>query len=199
MATYAAKFFEPLDEIIVSDVTFERFSRVCWRDYGPLNVIASNTRFCKADWPFAVLYASETYATAFCETLIRDEFNKKIERKIPYKELEGRDRALLMTSAPLALIDLRGDNFQRFGIPPAVIRNTDHRSGRAFSYALHQHREDVDGILYPSRLEDGGVCVAIYDRAFSKLYEEVSHPLLRLKETAVLLERFRVSIDPENG
>lgn len=199
MSKYSTSFFKSLEPIIKRDFTFDAMSRICWREYGPLNIIPGNTRFCKDTWSFAVLYAAERYETAFCETLIRQNFNVKKKREVAESDLRGRVRAIIQTQDPLCVIDLTGNNVQRFGIPPSVIRNTDHRSGRAFSKALHDLRDDVDGILFPSRLEDGGVCIAVFERAFFKLDVIATTPMMRLGLTKSLLEKYRISIKPEDG
>ena len=198
MPKYTAKFFGTLDTIIDRTFTFDAYSRVYWREYGPLSVIPSDTRFSHSSWPFAVLYAAERYETGFCECIVRDNFNKYMDRTVPYAGIYDRDRAILQSQEALTVIDLTGSNCQKMGIPVGVIRNTDHRAGRSFAKALFDYRPDVDAIKYPSRLEDGGLCVAVFERALYKIDAIRTTPLNRLRETTRLLQDYRIQIRPES-
>lgn len=198
MPKYSAKFFEKIDPIIIDDYVFDAFSRIAWTRYGPLNVIPGNTRFCWDDAPFAVMYCAQTLETAFCETFVRGQFDKKIDRVMSLSAFKDRERAILQTQDPLRMVDLRRNNSQKFSIPMGVTRNTDHRAGRNFAKNLHAFRRDVDGIVFPSRLIDGGECVAVFERALYKIDVIAVQPLDRLPAMIKLLEEYRFTFDPKS-
>ena len=66
------------------------------------------------------------------------------------------------------LLDLREGHPVRMGIPSGVIRGASQSLAHRWSVAFHEHPEQIDGLIYPSRL-NGETNLAIYERAVSKL------------------------------
>jgi RES domain len=148
----------------------------------PLAVRASPSRFCDGK-SFAVLYAAQEFSTAFVEVVVRDRFVHEDDRFVGYDEVEVRASIeFKLKVPPLNLVDLSGSGAVDLGAPTDAAHARNHAAGRALARALYDHHAGVDGIWYSSRLT-GGSCVALFDRAVTKL--EVfsttdlnQHPLL---------------------
>lgn len=201
MSAYTAKFLKTLDEIIDRDYRFGDYSRIYWLDYGPMNIIPSDTRFCSKNWnkDEAVFYAASNFETAFCETLIRNNFDRRIERRLERSMITKRGRALIESAKPLAMIDLTDANCQKYAVPVTAIRGGDHRSGRAFARAIIDKRKDVDGILFPSRLKDGSQNIAVFNRALKKLAVTSKKQLKTMRRTYDLIEDYNIELIPDSG
>ena len=76
------------------------------------------------------------------------------------------------------LLDISHGNAARFGVPTDVIRYSRHTDGQHFSEFVYSAMPAVDGFLYSSRLTEQ-TCIAIYDRACSKLTARSPIPLTR--------------------
>jgi hypothetical protein len=143
---------------------------------------------------FGVLYLGRTLKVCFVEAVLRDARNGAIG-DFPFEEIEFRQRtyARIGVGAPLRLVDLRDDGRIRMGIPSDVTGAADQRAGRAWSLAIHDHPHQPDGLVYPSRLNNG-TNLAIYDRAIAKLAPIRSYELLTAPGFADVLEELRVAI-----
>lgn len=135
----------------------------------PLATRATPSRFCDGHTS-AVLYAAQSFETAFIEVIVRDRFILKGRQEIPYGELSSRSWLRLATrkgEAP-ALLDLRGTGCVDIGAPTDAVRARNHAAGRALAAAIHDQHPEVDGFAYPSRLT-GADCFAIFTRGTAKL------------------------------
>jgi RES domain-containing protein len=110
------------------------------------------------------------------------------ELAIEESELERRRYAEIEAAAPLRLVDLRENGAVAMGVPTDVHRGTAHALGRAWSVAFHDHPQNPDGIIYPSRL-NGEVNLAVYGRAVSKLRPIRLRRLIDIAELAPVLSR----------
>lgn len=82
----------------------------------------------------------------------------------------------ISSRSAMRFVDLTGNNLIRLGIDTDVIRGRSQALARQLSRALHDNvYEAFDGILYESRITSGA-CVAIYDRALSKLSVDNRQP-----------------------
>lgn len=94
---------------------------------------------------------------------------------------------------PLKLLDLRTSGASRLGIPTDAARGRAQQAGRKFSQQLYD-ATDFDEIVYMSRITNAE-CVAIYDRAISKLDPVCPVlDLLRLAGLVPALDSLNVSI-----
>ena len=91
------------------------------------------------------------------------------------------------------IIDLRGDGPVRMGIPSDVPRGSKQSLARKWSVAFHDHPEEVDGIIYPSRL-NGETNLAVYDRAVGKLVTPEVHILRRTPGLGRVLNDLAIAI-----
>ncbi len=136
----------------------------------PLGTTPGDSRFCAKADGFTVLYASPDFGTAFVETVVRDRLTRKRRREIRLKEVTERAWVSVMTKPiiKLQLLDLRKDGCVRLGAPTDAVNARNHAAGRALGRAMHTEHEDIDGLLFSSRLTGLDV-YAVFDRAISKL------------------------------
>ena len=144
----------------------------------PLGTVPADSRFGSRGGGYTVLYASPDFATAFIETVVRDRFTHRRERRVALKEVTDRAWARISTQpeAELTLLDLRGDGCTRIGAPTDTVRARNHAAGRAFAKAIHVAHPDIDGLVYVSRLT-GEEIYAVFDRGMAKLEAIGTGPL----------------------
>jgi hypothetical protein len=130
----------------------------------------------------------------FLETVLRDRREGLVD-DLPIDEVELKHRhyAEIAVAAQLRLVDLRGDNAVRMGVPTDVVRAQRQNLARRWSVAFHEHPSQPDGIICPSRL-NGATNVAIYDRAIQKLQPDRVVTLLGAPGLAQVLDDFRVGL-----
>ncbi|RTM01487.1 MAG: RES domain-containing protein [Hyphomicrobiales bacterium] len=143
---------------------------------------------------FGVLYLGDSLKVCFLETVLRDR-REGILDDLPIEEVEltRRRYAEIATTTNLRLVDLRGDNAVRMGVPTDVVRAQRQNLARRWSLAFHEHPSEPDGIIYPSRLNEA-TNLAIYDRAVPKLQAKRVTALLGARGLAQVLEDFRVGL-----
>lgn len=176
------------------------FGRIYWSTYpDPLGYGKSPSRFSdprrRVDANrFGVLYLGDSLKVCFLETVLRDR-REGILDDLPIEEVEltRRRYAEIATTTDLRLVDLRGDNAVRMGVPTDVVRAQRQNLARQWSLAFHQHPSEPDGIIYPSRL-NGATNLAIYDRSIGKLQPKRVVTLLGALGLARVLEDFRVGL-----
>jgi hypothetical protein len=84
----------------------------------------------------------------------------------------GMSTCRLGHDAPLRLVDLTGRGLSLLDIDLAAIVG-DHRATLQLSLDLWRHPDQPDGVLYRSRLDPDVKCVALYDRARSKILFDI--------------------------
>jgi hypothetical protein len=143
---------------------------------------------------FGVLYVGSSLKVCFVEAILRDQADGRTDDVLLDEgELRARTYATLRVDSALSLVDLRGDGPLRMGVPSDVARSSEQTLARKWSLAFHQHPSQVDGIVYPSRL-NGETNLAIYDRAISKLSVHASRPLIREPGLAAVLRDLKVGL-----
>lgn len=135
------------------------------RHKDPLGVRPGDSRFCAKSDTHAILYAAQLYETAFAEVIIRNRFDNGKARSINASELEAVNVVSVSTTAPLSILDLTGNKPLGVGLPSAVLRNTNHRSGRSFARHLYKQRTDIEAVLHPSRFNTPHRCAPDSDVA----------------------------------
>jgi hypothetical protein len=133
----------------------------------PTNTGFGSSRFSSPSAAFRVLYAAQDFPTAFAEAVVRDRFEERLRRYLYRRTLEDLVVAELDSRAPLALVDLTRGGAYELGVDTDALGAREHAQGQEFAESLHRETS-LDGVLYPSRLT-GQLCVAIFNRAFSKL------------------------------
>ncbi len=176
------------------------FGRIYWSTYpDPLGYGKSPSRFSdprrRADAKrFGILYLGESLKVCFLEVVLRDRREGLVD-DLPIDEMELTQRryAQITTVADLRLVDLRGDNAVRMGVPTDVVRARHQTLARRWSLAFYEHASQPDGIIYPSRL-NGATNLAIYDRAITRLRLQRVVTLLGAPGLAQILEDFKVGL-----
>lgn len=176
------------------------FGRIYWSTYpDPLGYGKSPSRFSdprrRVDANrFGVLYLGDSLKVCFLETVLRDRREGLVD-DLPIEEVELTQRryAEITTTADLRLVDLRGDNAVRMGVPTDVVRAQRQNLARRWSLAFHEHPSEPDGVIYPSRLNEA-TNLAIYDRAILKLKPKRVLTLLGAQGLAQVLEDFRIGL-----
>ena len=124
--------------------------------------------------------------------MIRDRFVGKERRYLYRPYLDSLLATEISTSASLMLVDLTGAAAYDMGIDTDAKGSRSHHAGQAFAEALHK-RTSADGILFSSRLTDAP-CVAIFDRALSRLIATAPVDLVRVGALAEELVRLEVTV-----
>lgn len=178
----------------------ETFRRIYWAYHSdPLGFGKTESRFSDPrrrteSNRFGVLYLGSSLKVCFLEAVLRDRRDGHVG-DLPLEEAELLDRnvAAVATSREFRLIDLRGDGPVRMGIPSDVVRGRRQSLARAWSVAFYEHPADIDGIIYPSRI-NGEYNFAVYDRAVNGLFSAGSVQLLKAKGIVDVLDDLKVAI-----
>lgn len=178
----------------------KRFGRIHLDRYpDPLRVGKTPSRFSdprrrKAANRFGVLYLGETVKVCFLEAVLRDQRDGKIgDLPIAEAELLSRAYVEIAVAIPLRLVDLRHDGAVVMGVPTDVAKAQSQTLARLWSVAFHEHPEEPDGIIYPSRL-NGHANLAVFDRAIKKLRLVRRTTLLAAPGLAAVLDELKVCI-----
>lgn len=177
-----------------------RFGRILFTRFtNPLGYSKSPSRFSDPrrrvpDNRFGVLYLGSTLKVCFVEAVLRDQGDGHTDDLLlDERDLAIRSYAAIEVVSPLNLVDLRDDGPLRMGIPSDVARGSKQSLARRWSFAIHEHPTQPDGIIYPSRL-NGETNLAIYDRAVRKLRSTAHGPLLKEAKLATVLRDLRVGL-----
>lgn len=158
----------------------------------PLGCAAGNSRFGGTSKTFAVLYAAHSLTTALAETVVRDRFEGLADRRLFAAELTARSAVRLRFAEPLRLVDLRKGGCLKLGISTDIAGAKCFDEAQAFSSEVYGN-EAIDGILYSSRLTAEN-CVAIFDRATSRLSSDDISPLVQLQGLGASLAELNVAL-----
>jgi hypothetical protein len=124
-----------------------------------------SNRFDAPDRSFGVLYAGRDRFCAFIETLARAAGT----RIITTTELERQALSELKAVRPLRLIDLtQSGTLMRIGAD-ARLFSANHEIAQRWSKVLHDHPLNLDGILYPSRLDPQRHALALFEDRVPKI------------------------------
>jgi hypothetical protein len=143
---------------------------------------------------FGVYYVGQTFEVAFLETIVRDRRNGNPGPLIiSAADLDAYVHVSITPASALNLLDLRGGNPIAMGVPTNAVLASSHRLGQRLSHAAHDRPEQLDGIWYPSRLNNDDN-LAIYDRSIGKLSAGARRPLATCSELAAILTRYHVAV-----
>lgn len=180
----------------------ERFGRIYLGRYpSPLGYGKSPSRFSdprrRVDVNrFGVLYLGDTLKVCFLEAVLRDRRDGADgSLLLGEDELHERNYAEIEVASALTMVDLRNDCPIRMGVPSDVARASAQTLARKWSLAWHDHPQQPDGIIYPSRL-NGQTNLAVYHRAVPKLRALGVRPLIRATGLAAVLNELLVELTP---
>lgn len=152
----------------------------------PLGTGFGVTRFASPTKAFKVIYIAQDLTTGIAETLVRDRFQGRAQRKLLDVEAALWGMTEVSAGAPLTLIDLRTTGLVRLGVSTEAARGKAQGQGRKLSQAIHD-QTDAQGLIYNSRLT-GGACICIYDRALPCL---VATPVVEVTRLAGFVDALR--------
>jgi hypothetical protein len=153
----------------------------------PLGAGFGVTRFASPAKAFKVIYLGQDLITSVAETLVRDRFQGKANRKLLDLEAANWGATEVSASAPLTLIDLRTTGLVRLGVSTEAARGKAQGQGRKLSQAIHD-QTDAQGLIYSSRLT-GRPCVCVYDRALPGVL--VATPIVEVTRLAGFVHALR--------
>lgn len=141
---------------------------------------------------FGVLYAAFDFEGAFIETLLRNPTDNVVSER----DLASRLVTQLEVTARLDLIDLDGANLRKNGLSLSTVY-ADYAITQAWAAAFHDHSSHADGLRYRSRFNPQLMCVAVFDRAASKIRARMAtrEPLTaNPKLLAAILDKYDVAL-----
>ena len=127
---------------------------------------------------FGVLYVGADAHCAFIETF----GHATGTNFVTVGELAARCLSRVTASRPLRLVDLRGEGLARLGADARLSTGESYAASQAWSLALHQHRDEPDGIAFTARHDPSRLCAALFERTSPLLQEERRSPLLEQPE-----------------
>lgn len=132
----------------------------------PLGAGLGGTRFASKTAAFKVVYLGQNLTTGIAETIVRDRFQGKAQRKLLDVEAALWGATEVSARAALRLIDLRTTGLVRLGVSTEAARGKAQGQGRKLSQAIYE-QTDAEGLLYVSRLT-GSTCICVYERAIPR-------------------------------
>ena len=144
---------------------------------------------------YGVVYFGSTLKVCFLETIQRDRADGLIEPlPIAQSELNLWRAAQIKVKDAVTLVDLTGDGLAVMGVPSDVVGARDQTLARVWSEAFWRHCDQIDGIYYPSRINEQPN-LAIFDRALQKFEPDRTGPLIDERaQLAQILDDLNVSI-----
>lgn len=144
---------------------------------------------------FGVVYLGSSIKVAFHEAILRDRGDARTGLVlVPMVELEAYTCAEIEIATPLKLVDLAGDGPFKMGVPSDVAGARDQSLAQMWSEAFHAHPDGVDGVCYPSRLNEERN-IAVYDRALAKLRTKTTPRLIELRDPlAAIINDFELEV-----
>jgi hypothetical protein len=140
---------------------------------------------------FRVCYLGTTLEVCFAETFLR---NPPV-RILALDDLAGRSIATVEVRRELRLAPIHGSSLARLGVTAELASGSDYEGSQLWSYALWEHGDQPDGILYRSHHDDSALCVAVYDRAKDGLAIVRDDPLAEdPQQLARLLKRYGLGL-----
>lgn len=162
----------------------------------PLGYGFTSSRFSdprRAKLRFGVYYLGATIEVTFLETRVRDTRNfNPGELRIAKSVLTRFVHVAITVREDLEVVDLRGGNPITMGIPTDAVRARRHALGQKLSLELYRHPDSIDGLCYPSRLNQDEN-VAVYDRAIHKLIAGPRRHLDQCPELTPVFDRYRIA------
>ncbi len=125
----------------------------------------ARNRFDAPDGSFGVCYLALSPETAIAETLLRNPEVRTVRRA----EIDRRTITEVEAVVELRLVDLVSTaGLQRLGIDLRTVHGP-YDACRALAARLHEDPSQPDGLIWPSRFDADGRCIAVFDRAAGRL------------------------------
>jgi hypothetical protein len=121
-------------------------------------------RFDSPDFGWGILYVGEDIYAAFIECFGREHGAMGVSEAT----LRGRNLFAIRANRPLVFVDLTGSSLVKLGAD-ARLSSGSYQVARQWAKAIWEHPQQVDGIRYRSRHDDGRICYGLFERAESSL------------------------------
>lgn len=154
---------------------------------------------------FGVLYLASELSTGLMETAFRNHqwWRSGAKRAITLPEVYSHMVRIVRVTHDLSLCDLVSPNaaLQAYGLNAVQLAVRNYRSSRVLAARIERFRspaeDSFDGILYPSRNNPGARCIALFDRAQTKVVLEDDVALVDHAHWPTFIREFDVVILPE--
>jgi RES domain len=155
----AAFDFSSLTPPPIKDLSGPWF-RVHQTSYAPVYFGRSATNRCDSpDGSYGVLYLGESWRAAFMESALHDPTAKVVVEA----DLATRSMALMSSTVDLRVVDVAdGITLRALGIS-ATNTQGPYSESQAISKAIYSAGWNVRGIRYRSKLDNGLICLALFD------------------------------------
>jgi hypothetical protein len=163
--------------------------------FGPRTDPRLRGRWDSPDDGYGVCYLAHQGHTAFSETLLRELDREELSES---GDLAPRSLARIQVDRTLRLARMHGPGLRQMKATAAVVQGS-YDVTWAWSHALHEHPDRVDGIVYRARHDDDDLAVALFERAREAIAVLDSTPLLDLSMSVELggwLDRYEVGLGP---
>jgi hypothetical protein len=163
--------------------------------FGPRTDPRERGRWDAPDASYGVCYVALEGHTAFSETLLRELDREEVSES---GDLAPRSLARVQVNRALLLARMHGPGLRRVKATAAVVQGS-YDVTWAWSQAIHEHPDRVDGIVYRARHDDDDLAVALFERARDAITVLDSTPLLDLALGAEIgnwLDRYEVGLAP---
>jgi hypothetical protein len=161
--------------------------------FGPAPGEPPAGRFDAQGGVYGTCYLGHSLEACFVEKLCRQTEARTISLRVA----GFLDLAEIEVLSSLRVVELHGPGLATLGATAAVAHGP-YRASRAWGRALFGHPVRLDGIQYRSRLDDGQLCLALFDRCAPHLRAGTSAPLLNdWSRFEQLVERYRRAIVDE--
>lgn len=165
------------DLILGSGSLLQHISRVKYRGQPLYFGNAALNRYDDPDKVYGVLYLAFDINTALMESMFhKHKWHRRVGRSVSLKEVNSRlVRAVgVLNDIRLANLNAPDTMARVFGLNLGQISSRNYRYTHSISRCVYQDVDSVgnprfDGILYPSRNNYPGNCVALFDRAEKKI------------------------------
>src|SRR5690554_4856359 len=122
-------------------------------------------RFDAPDGAFGVCYCAMDIPGAFVETF----GHATGSNLVTFTALSARSLVEVDVENPLRLVDLTGPGLKKIGADNGLTAGGDYTVSRAWSEALYNHPETIDGILYRARNDPDRLSIVVFERCASSL------------------------------
>mgnify|MGYP001816558298 CR=1 FL=1 len=128
--------------------------------FGASDDPAKRSRWYAPDASYGVGFFSFVERVCFLETPLRNPH----QRFVSESELDNWLLVELELVEEIRVVELSGSGLRQIGCTASTISGP-HKYTWPFSKALHDHPDDPDGIMHPSKMDPDDSAIALFDRA----------------------------------
>jgi hypothetical protein len=160
--------------------------------FGPLLGAPPLFRFDDPEGKYKVCYVGTTIEVAFAETFLREPPVVLVSRAA----LADRVLTTIQVRRTLRLAMLYGAGLAAIGVT-ATVSTGPYDIAQMWSRRIWEDDTDADGIMYASKHDNSLTCVALFDRARSRVHVVSQESLLDdTRRLGALLDRYQVALIP---